>query len=219
MNPSRALAAAAVFVGRCGAASPPAGAEACAAYTDNPALMASCVTQAAGALQSVDAVITLCDTLPAPDNTTCRVRWVNDASPNPVYEGGDLLRACNHDDDCAFVVLLSRPADTYEENIARCDAWAGRYASDCAGHAALRLMASAPSPMQLRAAADVAHADVLAGIAARYARCGGLAHCPDLGPATMICETTLAQLPPDVDCPSAHELGPDFQSGYIGGPR
>lgn len=218
MNAPRALttAAAALFAGRCGGT--PAGAEACAPYADNPALLASCVTNEAGALRSVDAVIALCDSLPAPDNTTCRVRWVHDASPDPQYEGGDLLRACNGDDDCSFVVLLSRPAPTYEEAIARCDAWAGVYAPDCAGHAALRLMSEGTTPAALRSAANSPHADVLAAIVARYARCAGSPVCPDLGPATPTCQAALAQLPPNPDCPSTNERGPDFQNGYIGGP-
>lgn len=183
-----------------GDAAAPATTDPCAPYAANESLRAACVTRVVLDVTDQAAATALCDTLPPDANAACRTRWVSEASKNAALEGGDLLQACNGVPDCAFVVLESRIAPTYEEQVLRCDYWAGKYAADCVGHAAQRLLNTHPDDDTLRAAAMGIHGERIAGMIPGYLRCSGRQTCPDLGPMTATCEASNAHLPPNAGC-------------------
>ena len=172
----------------------------CTMYSRNEELLAACVTRNVVEVKDQSTADAMCASLTKVGADACRTRWVSEASKNLSFQGGDLLQMCAGVSDCAFIVLESRVAATYEEQVQRCTYWAGEFAADCVGHAAQRLLNSAPSDDVLRAAALGAHGERIAGMIPGYLKCSGRTACPDLGPLTSVCEASLARLPTDAGC-------------------
>ena len=177
---------------------PPTGP--CALYSQNDELLAACVTRNVVEVKDLATADAMCASLSKVGADACRTRWVSEASKNLAFQGGDLLQMCAGVADCSFIVLESRVAATYEEQVQRCTYWAGEFAADCVGHAAQRLLNSAPTDDVLRAAALGPHGERIAGMIPGYLKCSGRTACPDLGPQTAVCEASLAHLPPDAGC-------------------
>jgi len=172
----------------------------CALYSQNDELLAACVTRNVVEVKDLATADAMCASLTQLGADACRTRWVSEASKNMSFQGGDLLQMCAGVADCSFIVLESRVAATYEEQVQRCTYWAGEFAADCVGHAAQRLLNSAPTDDVLRSAALGPHGERIAGMIPGYLKCSGRTACPDLGPQTAVCEASLAHLPPDAGC-------------------
>ena len=104
-----------------------------------------------------------------------------------------LLSACDGQPDCAFDALDARPAGTYADQVAACEALTERYVEDCAGHAAQRLLEAHPTDAAIRAAMQAPHADRLRMMLPTYMAVAGRTHCPDIGPTTATCDGEVAQ--------------------------
>lgn len=154
-------------------------------------LYAACTRLEALGEEHADAAKVICDRLPAPRNVQCRAAWVYSRSDHPEADRAELLDTCAGSPDCLFGVLDARPAGTYAAEVEECVASAGRFAADCAGHAAQRLLLRDPSDDELRAAALLPHGDRLAGMVPGYLACSGRTTCPDLGPHTDVCVETM----------------------------
>lgn len=160
-------------------------------YATDVELYAACTRLEALGEVHATAATEICDRLPAPRNVSCRAAWVYSRSDHPDADRAELLDACAGSADCQFNVLDARPAGTYAAEVEECLARAGRFAADCTGHAAQRLLARSPSDDDLHAAALLPHGDRLAGMVPGYLACSGRSTCPDLGPWTQVCVNTM----------------------------
>jgi len=170
----------------------------CDVYGADVELEAACIRLEALGEETASEAAASCDRLPAPRNVSCRAAWVYSKSDRPEADRAELLDTCDGSPDCQFGVLDARPAGTYSLEVEECVSRVGRFASDCAGHAAQRLLLRNPSDAELRTAALLPHGDRLAGMVPSYLACSGRSTCPDLGPWTQVCVETMrhqGQLP------------------------
>jgi hypothetical protein len=167
---------------------------ACAPYAANEELMSSCINREIVNVSDIRAVSDICSTLPTEANKECRRQWVWTASMSPEREGVDLLKVCQNDDECEFIVLESRVPDSYPEAVARCDYWVKTFAEDCVRHAVNRLLNSYPDDATLKEAAAQPHGEIIAGLIPSYLICFQRTECPDLGAMTSLCNTNLREL-------------------------
>ena len=165
----------------------------CTAYADDEDLLTACVIRSVLTMEDPSLSMPACDTLPAPRRAECRGRWVNAQSGFQSLSRDVLLSACDGQPDCAFDALDARPAGTYADQVAACEALTGRYVDDCAGHAAQRLLEAHPTDAAIRAAMQAPHADRLRMMLPTYMAVAGRTHCPDIGPTTATCDGEVAQ--------------------------
>jgi hypothetical protein len=165
----------------------------CVAYSSDADLLAACVIRSVLPIENPALALPVCDTLPGPRRAECRGRWVNAQSGFQSLSREVLLDACEGQPDCAFDALDARPQGTYADQVAACEALAGRYVDDCAGHAAQRLLEAHPTDEAILAAMHVPHADRLRMLIPTYMAVSGRTQCPDIGPTTAMCNDELQQ--------------------------
>jgi hypothetical protein len=153
----------------------------CAQYDDLPEVLGVCLAQRIVSLSTVADVNALCPQA-GEWESTCRQAWVDEQQRlRKSFAPDELLAACGPNDDCAFQILDTWPAADVLDQIARCEAHARTYESDCVGHALHRWTMGRPTPEEgLRVrAARAQHAQQLAAFFGMSEACGGTLTCPE----------------------------------------
>lgn len=130
---------------------------ACAAYATSMEVYAYCVDREVTRIQDPDQARALCETLPPVESAACRKMWVDQRMRSPQPPPPDaLLAMCADMPDCKFAVIEFYREEDVLAQARQCRAHAGRFASDCVGHALQQ--------WQMRRPDRADHARVIAGI-------------------------------------------------------
>jgi hypothetical protein len=91
-----------------------------------------------------EAMETICGTDRTPAAASCRHAWVDARIEAGAKDAEPLITACAGDDECRFAVVDRLPEIDTVAQLRRCRL-AGRYASDCRGHALQHWSEAGPS--------------------------------------------------------------------------
>jgi hypothetical protein len=152
-----------------------------------------------------------CSMLSAQAEADCRAAWMDIHVGRTGDSRADLLQFCRSD-DCRMLVLDLQPADDLLRQLEDCQV-AGRYATDCMGHARQRWFLAQPTAeelcrVSLRAGPFAAEVSTWVGEAIA---CGSPGDCTGT-PRPDLCVTAVNTTPGPGSCGSSVPNGPEMHS-------